>query len=104
VTRVGGGGVNGRSSIVEVLRLEGLELKQKIEVSFSVLDVAFKEDTMYISLDAQEGDWIVEYRYVNGTWIKVDTDRWRMSTREASKAEIYWLETMRKRVGHADDD
>jgi hypothetical protein len=93
-----------RSSIVEVVRLEGLELKEKIEVSGSVLDVAFKEDRMYVSLDAQEGDWIVEYRYSDDTWTKVDTDRWRIGTREESKAEIFWLETMRKRVGHADDD
>ena len=99
-----GGEVNCRSSIVEVLSLEGLKLKETIEVSSWVLDVAFYGDTMYVSLDAQEGDWIVEYQYINDTWTKVDTDRWRISTREESKAELYWLETMRKRVGHADDD
>ena len=38
-----GGEGNGRSSIVEVVSLEGLKLKQKIE-GCSVLDVAVYED------------------------------------------------------------
>jgi len=93
-----------RSSVVEVLSLEGLELRQKIEVAGCVLDVAFCEDTMFVSVDVQDGDWIVEYQYSGDTWTKVETDRWRISRREESKAELYWLETMRKRIGHADDD
>ena len=97
-------GVDGRSEVVEVVNLEGLSLRQEIEMGCSVLDIAFCEDRMYVSLDAQEGDWIVEFDYANGEWTKVDTDRWKITIKEESKAEIYWLETMRKRIGLADDE
>ena len=89
---------------MEVLSLEGLRLIQTIEMGSFVLDVAFCEDTMYISLAEQEGKSIVEYQFSNDMWTEIDTDRWRITTSEESKAEIYWLETMRKKVGHADDD
>jgi hypothetical protein len=93
------------SCTVEVLT-SSLDVVQRISCTAPVLDVAFHGDVMYVSLDAKEGDWIVEYRFMSGGWETVDTDdKWRISAREEnSTVELYWLETMRKRGGVSEDE
>jgi hypothetical protein len=89
--------------VIEVLTGE-LKVLQSIQVGATVLDVTFHGDVMYVSLDVKEGNWIAEYRGEDGGWTRVDTgDQWQISTWEETKAELYWLETMRKRVGEPED-
>jgi selenophosphate synthetase-related protein len=89
---------------VEVLKVEGLDAVHSIEVGATVLDVLVREDMLYVSVDAKEGDWIVEYRYVDGEWKRTDTSKWRITQWEESKAELYYLEANRKRTGSHEDD
>ena len=90
--------------MVEVLKLEGLRVIQKVDVATQVLDVAIHKDVMYISLNASEGSWVEEYGNTNDGWTKLDTERWRILKREDSLADLNWLESMRKRVGHPEDE
>jgi WD40 repeat protein len=93
------------SCMVEVLT-EGLEVCQRITCDATVLDVTFHGDIMYVSLDAKEGDWIVEYRATTEGWTPINTgDKWQISKRkESAVVELYWLESMRKRAGMSEDE
>lgn len=84
--------------------MDGLIAVQKIDVSAPVLDIAIQGDVMYISLNAHEGNWIEEYSHENGVWSKSDTDRWRIANREETVVDLNWLESMRKKIGHQEDD
>jgi hypothetical protein len=92
-----------RSSLLEVLMSNGLHLVQEIVADAPVLDIAFYENIMFVSLDGKQ-DWIVEYRCTNDRWEKVDTDKWRITKREENSLELYWLESMRKKIGHTEDE
>jgi len=89
---------------VEVLTLDRLERLQQIELPAHVLDIAFCEDTLYISVDASEGNWLVEYQFDQGLWKSILTDKWKITTKEATFADLYWLESMRKTVGMIEDE
>jgi hypothetical protein len=89
---------------VEVLTLDRLERLQQIELPAHVLDIAFCEDTLYISVDASEGNWLVEYQFDQGLWKSILTDKWKITTKEATSADLYWLESMRKTVGMIEDE
>jgi hypothetical protein len=90
---------------VEVVRLDGLTCIQKIEVGAAVLDVAIQDNKLFISVDANEGNWIVEYRHNGSKWEKMHSDAWHISRREeADIADLYYLETMRKRIGSLEDE
>ena len=94
-----------RSSTVEVVRLDGLTCIQKIEVGAAVLDIAIQENKLFISVDANEGNWIVEYRCNGSEWEEMHSDRWHISRREeADIVDLYYLETMRKRIGSLEDE
>lgn len=89
---------------MEVLKVHGLDAVQKIEVDATVLDVLVHEGVIYLSLDANEGDWIVEYRYVDGIWKRTETNKWKITGRDESKVELYYLEANRKKTGSYEDD
>jgi len=89
---------------VEVLTLDGLQTAQKIDVGVTVLDILVREDGLYISVDAKDGDWIVEYRYADGEWKRSETSNWRITERQESKVDLYSLEANRKKTGSHDDD
>ena len=95
-----------RSSTLEVLKLDGLSVVQKMDVGEKILDVAMYEDTMYVSLDSHGKPWILEYHHTTDGFKRISTDRWNASDtkRPESKVELYWLESMRKRVGVPEDD
>jgi len=96
---------NVRSSIVEVLKLDGFSMVQKMDIGENILDVAFYEDTMYVSLDAKGTVWIIEYQYTPNGFKKVDARRWTVpDIKTETKADLYWLESMRKKVGASEDD
>jgi hypothetical protein len=88
-----------------VVLLDGLNCIQKIEVAADVLDFVVQNDTLLISIDAKEGDWVVEYQHSGKEWEKVHSETWRITKREETDiVDLYYLETMRKRVGSLDDD
>jgi hypothetical protein len=88
-----------------VVLLDGLNCIQKIEVAADVLDFVVHNDRLFISVDAEEGDWIVEYQHNGKEWEKVHSETWRITKREETDiVDLYYLETMRKRVGSLDDD
>jgi hypothetical protein len=87
---------------VQVLSLDEMKPVQRIEVPAFVLDVAFCNDIMYVSLDVSESSWIVEYTYKN-EWRQLVSDRWKPYQRDSSPADLYWLEDMRKKVGQIED-
>ena len=90
---------------MEALKLDGLKAIQKIEVGATALDVLVHEDVLYVSVDAKEGDWIREYRFVDGDWKRSGSSRWKISEREeGSKVELYYLEANRKKQGSQEDD
>jgi|SRR5579859_734559 len=94
-----------RSSVIELLTVDGLESVQKVDMEYPVLDVAFCRDVMYASLDRTVGSWIVEYRKGNDGWTAVDTkDRWRITKLGDTKVELFWLEKLRKRAGAQEDE
>ena len=93
-----------RSSIVEILQLDGLRPVQKIEMDTPVLDVAFLDDTMYISLDAKQGQWVKEYTHTGKEWKIIESNQWEITKREETSVEMYWLEKMRKRIGQGDEE
>lgn len=93
-----------RSSTVEILQLDGLRPVQKIEMGTPVLDVAFLEDIMYVSLDAKEGQWVKEYAHTGKGWKIIESSQWEITKREETSVEMYWLETMRKRIGQGDEE
>ena len=86
-----------------MLDVDGLRLVQRIDVDGIVLDVAFCRDRMYVSLDAREGDWVVEYVDTGNGWEKVDTEKWRITKREETVVDLYNLESNRKRIGIEED-
>jgi hypothetical protein len=80
-------------------------MKQQIALDATALDVAFLEDTMYISLDSVFGQsWIREFHKQDDGWREIQSDKWQVTNRKESPAEIYWLETMRKRIGQSEDE
>lgn len=83
--------------------MEGLTLVDKVDVAKPILDITFYGDTIYVSVDSNE-HWILEYQNAKEGLKQIETDKWRTSTIVPTKAEIYWLESMRKRVGAEDDD
>jgi hypothetical protein len=96
---------NVRSSMVEVLKLDGFSLIQKMDIGENILDVTFHENTMYVSLDAKGTAWIIECQDTPNGFKKVDAPRWTApDTKTETKADLYWLESMRKKVGASEDD
>jgi hypothetical protein len=90
---------------VEVVRLDEFTCIQKIEVAAVVLDVAVQENKLFISVDANEGNWIVVYQHNGREWEKMHSDAWHISKREeVDIADLYYLETMRKRIGSSEDE
>lgn len=87
-----------------MLALDRLDRLQQIQLPAPVLDIAFCENTMYISVDASEGNWLVEYQLDQGLWKNIPTDKWQITTKEATSADLYWLESMRKTVGMIEDE
>ena len=94
---------NGRASEVSIYN-KGLELEQVIGVDAPVLDIAIQGDAIFVSSDAKEGSWIQEFQRTTGKWEKVDSSRWNIGQRDENTVELYWLETMRKRVGQSEQD
>ena len=92
--------------MLEVLKLDGLSVVQKMDVNEKILDVAVNENTMYVSVDAQGKAWILEHQYTTDGFSRVSTERWNTphTSRPESKVELYWLESMRKKVGVSEDD
>ena len=92
--------------MVEVVNVRDLSVVQTFEVPGSVLDVAFHRDVMYISIDSSEKALILEYRHTSTGFEKVSSKRWNFSDSLecGPKVELYWLESMRKALGHSDDD
>ena len=99
-------GLMSRSSILEVLKLDGLNIVQKMDVGEKILDVAIYEDTMYVCLDSHGKAWVLEYQYLTDGFNRVSTNRWDTpgANRGENKVELYWLESMRKRVGVPEED
>lgn len=89
---------------MEILQSGGLQLIQKIDVGQPVLDVAFYQDTMFISLDSNKGTWVAEYQYANGTWQEADSTKWEAMEMQQNHVDLYWLESMRKTVGPHEED
>jgi hypothetical protein len=88
-----------------VLRVNGLRAIQKIEVGDTILDIALYGNTMYVSVDTKGKAWVVEYRHTNEGFTKVETDKWNAAdTKQDTKAELYWLESMRKKIGGSEED
>ena len=88
---------------MQILLIDGLRLAQSFDAGANVLDVAWCDDVMYISLDASEGSWMVELQYTS-EWEPIQSTQWKLSQREAQTIpDLYWLEDMRKRVGQVEN-
>lgn len=85
--------------------MDGLNLVQKIDVGENILDVAFHENIMYLSVDAKGKEWIHEYQFTSDGFIKVDTERWNTPEMKVdTKAQLYWLDSMRKKIRTSEED
>jgi hypothetical protein len=93
------------ASVVEILKTEDLSLVQKVMVPGVILDVALHEDMMFVSI-LLEGTLVREYRHTTTGFEEVETDRWKSSDslEMGPKVELHWLESMRKQIGHTDED
>lgn len=103
-------------SVVEMLSLDDLNVCRRFEVKGRVLDIAYREGHalselvwtwMYFPVDGDEM-LIREYRSTGlaDDWNEVRTDEWKplKDLENGPKVELYWLESMRKQVGAADED
>ena len=93
------------TSVVDILEVRDLRVVEQLTVKGAVLDIAFHGDVMFMSIDF-DGVLIREYRQTPDGFKEVDTERWKIldSLETGAKVEIYWLESMRKLLGHTDDD